>query len=148
MQNLKISSGSMSKFFEIYKPLKIENPNGDIFRVLRNDEKSFDGFGEAYLSSVHQNSIKAWKMHNKMIMNLVVPIGQVGFVFTDGAEFESIVIGELNYLRLVVQPGIWFGFKGISKNQSLILNIANILHSDSEVDRKEVNSFSFEWSKL
>ena len=42
MQNLKISSGSMSKFFEIYKPLKIENPNGDIFRVLRNDEKSFD----------------------------------------------------------------------------------------------------------
>ena len=43
MQNLKISSGSMSKFFEIYKPLKIENPNGDIFRVLRNDEKSFDG---------------------------------------------------------------------------------------------------------
>ena len=114
MQNLKISSGSMSKFFEIYKPLKIENPNGDIFRALRSDEKSFDGFGEAYFSSVHQNSIKAWKMHNKMIMNLVVPIGQVGFVFTDGAEFESIVIGELNYLRLVVQPGIWFGFKGIS----------------------------------
>ena len=31
MQNLKISSGSMSKFFEIYEPLKIENPNGDIF---------------------------------------------------------------------------------------------------------------------
>ena len=44
MQNLKISSGSMSKFFEIYKPLKIENPNGDIFRVLRNDEKSFEEF--------------------------------------------------------------------------------------------------------
>ena len=40
-------------------------------------------------------------MHNKMIMNLVVPIGQVGFVFTDGADFESIKIGELNYLRLV-----------------------------------------------
>ena len=39
-----------------------------------------------------------------MKMNLVVPIGQVGFVFTDGADFESIVIGELNYLRLVVQP--------------------------------------------
>ncbi len=138
----------MSKFFDTFRPLKVENPNGDIYRILRKNEDSFEGFGEAYFSTIHHNSIKAWKKHNRMIMNLVVPVGEVGFVFTDGTEFESIIVGKSNYLRLAVYPGIWFGFKGISSDQSLILNISNIVHSDKEVDRREVSSFNFEWGEL
>lgn len=138
----------MSKFFDTFKPLKVENPNGDIYRILRKNEDSFEGFGEAYFSTINHNSIKAWKKHNRMIMNLVVPVGEVGFVFTDGTEFESVIVGKSNYLRLAVNPGIWFGFKGISSDRSLILNISNIVHSDDEVDRREVSSFNFEWGEL
>ena len=51
----------MSKFFDTFRPLKVENPNGDIYRILRKNEDSFEGFGEAYFSAIHHNSIKAWK---------------------------------------------------------------------------------------
>ena len=38
---------------------------------------------EAYFSIIKPGYIKAWKLHKKMTMNIVVPIGSVQFVFYD-----------------------------------------------------------------
>ena len=40
---------------------------------------------------------------------------------------------------LFIKPNIWFGFKGLSENNSLI-NISNILHDDKEVLKKKYDS--------
>ena len=138
----------MSKFFLTSKLLKVNNKDGDILRILRMDEDSFYSFGEAYFSTINMNSIKAWKKHSDMTMNLVVPTGSVGFVFSDGQTYESITIGPKNYLRLTVPPGVWFGFKGLSSEINLVLNIADMIHSDDEVERKEKNYLNFDWSLL
>ena len=84
----------MTNFFSSSKLLRINNEDGDILRVLRKTEESFTEFGEAYFSIVHMNSIKAWKKHNAMTMNLIVPTGCVGFVFTDGKDFKSCWFGR------------------------------------------------------
>ena len=80
-----------------------------------------------------------------MTMNLIVPIGNVQFIFYSekGELLLNKTIGEHNYCRLTVPPNIWFGFKGLSNKDSLILNIADMLHNPEEVERKSLDSFPF-----
>ena len=84
-----------------------------------------------------------------MTLNLVVPVGKVKFVFHDSKDpkiFKEVIIGENNYCRLTVPPGIWFGFCGIYCKPSLLANIADIEHDENEVERVDKEFFSFVWS--
>jgi dTDP-4-dehydrorhamnose 3,5-epimerase len=68
------------------------------------------------------------------------------FVFKDSlGSIREEIIGEGNPARLTVPPGLWFGFKGINSNNSVILNISNIMHDDKEVERKEINEIDYDW---
>ena len=68
----------------IFTPLKIISmTDGDILHGMKISEEGYQGFGEAYFSSVHHNSIKGWKRHFKMVLNMVVPIGKIRFVLFD-----------------------------------------------------------------
>ena len=133
-------------------PLKrVETVGGDVLHGIKSSDKSYAGFGEAYFSWVMQDSIKAWKRHTKMTMNLIVPVGNVKFVFFEDAneianKFRIEEIGENRYERITVPPGIWFGFQGIDYPQSLIMNIANIPHQASEVERLSLNKINYVWN--
>jgi dTDP-4-dehydrorhamnose 3,5-epimerase len=119
---------------------------GDVLHALKCTEDSFVGFGEAYFSTIELNAIKAWKRHNRMTMNLVVPFGHAKFVFAYGCgEFVCHQIGDHNYQRLTVPPGVWFGFQGLSQSCSLILNISDVPHDPSEVDRLPMSSINYSW---
>jgi dTDP-4-dehydrorhamnose 3,5-epimerase len=130
----------------IITPLKrIELLGGDVLHALKNDETGYNLFGEAYFSIIKYNVIKGWKCHTKMTMNLIVPVGEVKFVFYDENTFRIIEIGENNYCRITVPPGIWFGFKGIGLNINLVLNIANLRHDPEEVQKKQISEINFNW---
>ena len=64
----------------------IEIENGNIKHILKNDSHGFVGFGEAYFSEINYGSIKAWKKHQKMTLNLVVPYGKVHFAVFDNRK--------------------------------------------------------------
>ena len=131
--------------------MKIINlEKGDVLHYLKNSSKNFNGFGEIYFSKIKPNVIKAWKLHKIMTLNLIVPMGKVRFVFFSETtkEFRVEDIGEENYKRLSVPPGIWFGFKGLSKKTSLIANFANIEHDPNESINKNINEINFDWNKL
>ena len=75
----------------------------------------------------------------------------VKFVFFEDAneianKFRIEEIGENRYERITVPPGIWFGFQGIDYPQSLIMNIANIPHQASEVERLSLNKINYVWN--
>ena len=130
----------------IIKPLKkFHVEEGDVFHGLKASEIEFNGFEEAYFSTIKNNKIKAWKRHLRMTMNLIVPVGNVEFNFYDEKKFliNSAIIGENNYSRITVSPMIWFGFKGVSNNTSYILNISNKLHEPSEIERKPLSFLNF-----
>ena len=126
---------------------QISTPGGDVWHALKSTEKSFEGFGEAYFTWVEARSIKAWKQHLQMTMNLVVAIGTVRFVFCDllHHSFREEEIGASNYSRITVPPNIWFGFQGMSVKPSLILNVANLPHDPAEVERKMKEEINFNW---
>ena len=134
----------------IITPLsEIRVEGGNVMHAMKNRDAGFNGFGEAYFSWVEYHAIKAWKRHNSLIMNLVVPIGEVKFTFFSDAknEFRSEIIGQNRYSRITVPPGVWFGFKGLSKPKSLDLNLANLDHDPLEVDRKLVDEIAYAWGE-
>ncbi len=128
----------------------IEAPGGSVMHAMREIDAGFSGFGEAYFSVVKSNAIKAWKRHHSMTLNLVVPVGKIRFVIFDdrdglGGNFQEIIISRDNYCRLTVPPMIWIGFQGMDNNDSVLLNIADINHNPSEVDKKGINEINFDW---
>jgi len=129
-------------------PLKIKKqPLGNVMHVLKKKELKKRNFGEAYFSKIKFNKIKAWKYHLKANLNLVVPYGKVKFVFYSQQKniFKVIEIGEKKYLRLTVPPKIWFGFQGVGKPESIILNITNVQHNPKEILIRKKNEIKFNW---
>ena len=134
----------------IVTPLKrIPTNGGDVMHALKNSDNGFNGFGEVYFSWIELSAIKAWKCHHNMTLNLVVPLGEVRFVFHlthQKDKFLTESIGENRYSRLTVPPGIWFGSQGISAGRSLLMNVADLEHNPDEVKRKPISAFGYNWS--
>lgn len=128
---------------------RIHAVGGDVLHAMKQTDKGFTGFGEAYFSLVLHGAVKAWKRHTRMTMNLVVPIGSVRFVFMDDATCTSReeVLGEDRYARVTVPPGIWFGFQGLATPASLIFNLASIVHDPLEVERRPASDIDYNWNQ-
>ena len=138
----------------VLTPLRqIETIGGAVYHGLRASDDGFAGFGEAYFSTVEKGSIKGWKRHRRMVMNLVVPVGRVRFVVhdeaagapTDYAGFDLSSRPE-RYARLTVQPGLWMAFTGLDEGTNMILNLASILHDPEEADKREIDHATWQWS--
>jgi dTDP-4-dehydrorhamnose 3,5-epimerase len=131
----------------ILTPLKqIYHSKGDIFHALKKSDDGFHGFGEAYFSSIRYNTIKGWKKHTKMTLNLVVPVGDIEIVIYDEKEFKTIQLSQDNYRRLTVKPNCWIAFRGLGKGHNLMLNLANIEHDPSESVDIDLNDIEYQWT--
>ena len=137
-------------------PQKIISMNdGDIMHAMKASDQSFIDFGEAYFSMIRPKTIKAWKMHLSMTLNIVVPIGKVRFVMIPDSSnlnnisnYQEVILSRDNYCRLTVPPKIWFGFMGLSKLKNLLLNLSDITHDKNEMRKKEITEFNYRWSEV
>lgn len=140
----------MLEGFKIIKLKQYFLEEGNLFHGLKNSDDGYDKFGEIYFSFINKNSIKAWKYHKKMTLNLIVPVGSIRFNFLDFREESStfkekfaLTLSNKDYSRLTVPPKIWFGFKGLGDKTNLLVNIANMPHDDNEVETKDIDKFEF-----
>ena len=135
----------------ILTPLKqILNPKGDVFHGMKKSDPGFSGFGEAYFSTVYAGDIKPWKRHLRTTLNLIVPVGKIRFALYDDRNVSSTkgetMIVELsldNYMRLTVPPYIWMAFEGVGKSLNLLLDIADLEHDSTEIDRADLERFNY-----
>ena len=111
---------------------------------MKKSDIGFDGFGEAYFSVINKNSIKGWKKHTRMTLNLIVCYGEVKFVIYNDIkkEFYDISLSHKNYQRLTVEPGLWMAFEGMDEN-NMLLNIANIEHDPNEAITRGIYDISY-----
>ena len=120
---------------------------GDVLHGIKYNEPGYIDFGEAYFSLINFSAVKAWKRHLRMTLNLVVPLGTVLFVFLDDSgQIRIQKAGETPYVRITVPPGIWFGFKGLASPYSLLMNLADIVHDPTEIERKDFTDVNFDWN--
>jgi len=137
----------------IITPLEIiETFGGNVMHAMKKTDLGYADFGEAYFSEIEKNTVKAWKRHREMTLNLIVPLGKIKFVLFDDRKgsnnrFQEVIISKENYCRLTVPPMIWVGFKGLSSFKSILLNIASIPHDPKEVDKKEIDTIEFDWNR-
>ena len=131
----------------------ISAENGLVMHAIKKTDPGFQDFGEVYFSTVVKDAIKAWKLHQRMTLNLIVPVGSVLVCFMDVREKSNtlnetcrIILSQEPYFRLMVPPGIWFGFKGVSDGLNLICNVADIPHKPNEVMRKDIDRINMDWS--
>jgi dTDP-4-dehydrorhamnose 3,5-epimerase len=134
-------------------PLQVmHNPKGNIFQALKSSEDTFQRFGEAYFSTIHQLTIKGWKKHTVMQLNLIVISGEVQFVLYDDRA-DSLTNGQFytvnlspskHYARLTIEPHIWVAFKGIQEH-NIILNIASIEHDANEAMVEPIDFIAYDW---
>ena len=133
---------------------KIPLNDGGILHIMKNSDHGYHGFGEAYLSEVMPGCTKGWKNHKNMVVNLSVPYGSVKVVVFDDREDSSsrgkfvqyILSREINYSRVTINPGLWFGFQCLSEFPAAVLNISNIRHDPNEVLTKGLSEINFNWS--
>ena len=79
-------------------PLKhIVVPKGDIYHALKSTDEGYVGFGEAYFSQIEHGAAKGWKRHNRMTLNLVVPVGAVIPEPHDPSEASRMELEAIDY---------------------------------------------------
>jgi dTDP-4-dehydrorhamnose 3,5-epimerase len=137
----------------LFSPVKkINHQNGDLYHIIRNFDKGFDGFGEAYISTINYKEIKAWKRHVEMTANMVVPQGRVKMIIFDDRPgsvtnglFNEFIMSVDNYCRLTIPPNLLYGFMGLDKTVNMIINVANIPHNPHEQINYEKNHLKYNW---
>ena len=134
---------------------QFSDERGTLLHMLRNDDPTFTTFGECYFSEVLPGAVKAWKLHLEQTQHFCVPVGRIKLVIYDNRK-DSISNGNVqlihlgrpdSYFRIMIPPGLWYGFTCISKMPALLVNCADIPHNlqESEVRMIDDVSIPYKW---
>ncbi|HEY3022486.1 MAG TPA: dTDP-4-dehydrorhamnose 3,5-epimerase family protein [Actinomycetota bacterium] len=113
------------------KPLRvIADERGRLMEVLRCDDQGFRAFGQVYLTTTYPGVVKAWHLHKVQEDNFSCVRGMVKLVLYDGRDGSSTkgnvkeyFIGDWNQLLVRVPAGVHHGWKCISVDEALVVNV-------------------------
>ncbi|MEM2117716.1 MAG: dTDP-4-dehydrorhamnose 3,5-epimerase family protein [Candidatus Bathyarchaeia archaeon] len=141
----------------ITKQLKqVVDERGWLLEILRSDWEHFQKFGQVYVTAAYPQVVKAWHMHKKQTDNITCVKGMVKLVLYDNrkksktkGDINELVIGERNPLIVKIPPEVWHGFKTISEDYALVLNIPTELYNYKEPDEHrlppDTDKIPYDW---
>jgi dTDP-4-dehydrorhamnose 3,5-epimerase len=114
------------------KPLRaITDERGWLMEIVRRDETELlPTFGQVYVSATYPGVVKGWHYHKHQIDNFACIAGMVKLVLIDMREgsathglVNEFVIGTLNPQLVQVPNLVYHGWKCISVEPSLVVNV-------------------------
>ena len=130
---------------KIIKKAVFKNNKGRVLKLLDKNDRFYKKFGEVYLNEIKKNKTKGWICHKKTSSILKVIIGKVKFNLIDKRQKSKtkskkmkILLTEQSNKILKIPKGVWFSFQAKNKT-SLLVNIIELVHSDKEIIKKEIN---------
>jgi dTDP-4-dehydrorhamnose 3,5-epimerase len=141
------------------KPLKlIPDERGWLLEILRNDEPQiFSKFGQVYVSATYPGVIKAWHYHKRQVDNFACVAGMVKLVLIDtrsGSPTEGAVneffLGSLNPTLVQVPNLVYHGWKCISNEMALVINVPTEPYHYSEPDEFRLEphgTLPYDWTR-
>lgn len=126
--------------FKIKKLNQISNDKGNLLKIRdKNDENSFF-VKEIYQTNVIKSAIKGWKLHKKMTCRLYVINGVIDFYLSVDMKKidQKLRIASDQGELLIIEPNVWFAFKGICSCNSM-LNFASVWHEEDPGMNKPVS---------
>jgi dTDP-4-dehydrorhamnose 3,5-epimerase len=136
----------------------IPDERGMLMEILRSDDPAFRKFGQVYITTAYFDVVKAWHYHKIQWDNFACIRGMCKLVLYDDRE-QSPTRGEVNEFflgvfqpkRITIPPGVWHGFKGISMEEALMINVpTEVYHYDQPDEyRRPWNdpSIPYDWSR-
>ena len=126
----------------VVKQLKqAADERGWLTEVMRSDWEQFRKFGQVYVTAGYPQVVKAWHMHKKQTDNMACIKGMMKLVLHDKrtnsktkGETNEFSIGEKNLLLVTIPPEIWHGFKTVSEDHALLLNVPTELYDYKNPD--------------
>lgn len=103
--------------------------------MLKCTDPHFVKFGEIYFSTIFRNVIKGWHRHREMTLNYACIFGRIKLVVYDDragsatrGRVREIFLGPDNHALVVIPPGLWNGFKGMSDPFAIVANCCTHAH--------------------
>ena len=137
----------------------IPDERGWLMEILRADDPDlFTKFGQVYVSATYPGVVKAWHYHKVQTDHIVAIQGMIKLVLYDAREDSStqgeineFFIGAHNPLLVQVPNGIYHGWKCISQEEAVIINIPTEVYAYSAPDEYRLpphgKEIPYDWSR-
>lgn len=132
------------------KNLKVlPDERGRVMEILRRDDPFFSGFGQVYLTTAYPGVVKGWHYHKKQTDNMTVVKGMMKIVLYDSrklsptkGEINEFFAGEHNLILIQIPPLVYHGFKCISVEEALVINVPDKPYRHRQPDEFRVDPHS------
>jgi dTDP-4-dehydrorhamnose 3,5-epimerase len=136
----------------------IPDERGRLMEMLRRDDEMFLGFGQAYLTTAYPGVVKGWHYHRVQHDHFIVVKGMMKIVLFDAREdspthgvVNEFFMGDHNPLLLQIPPLVYHGFKCISEQEALVINLPTepYRHDDPDEYRAAPDdpSIPYDWAR-
>jgi len=129
----------------------LPDERGRLMEILRSDDELFTKFGQVYLTTAYPGVTKAWHYHKIQTDNFVVVKGMMKLVLYDSredspthGEVNEFFLGEHNPKLLQIPPYVYHGFKCISEQEAMVINIPTELYNYKKPDEYRLDPHTVE----
>lgn len=155
MDGVKILQGEkLIEGVKIISLRQIPDERGTIYHMLKCTDPHFIQFGEIYFSTIYPGVTKGWHKHREMTLNYACIFGRIKLVLYDERNdsltkgtLMEIFLGPDNYSLVIIPPGVWNGFKGMSEPFAIVANCCTHTHDPSRTERLDPfkNDIPYDW---
>ena len=136
----------------------IPDERGWLMEILRRDETDLlPKFGQVYVSATYPGVVKAWHYHKHQVDNFVCIAGMVKLVLVDTRDdsptrnmVNEFFIGTLNPTLVQVPNLVYHGWKCISRESSLIVNVPSEPYDHASPDEYRLEphgTLPYDWTR-
>jgi dTDP-4-dehydrorhamnose 3,5-epimerase len=133
---------------------RIPDERGTVHHMLKRTDPHFIEFGEIYFTTVYRDVVKGWHRHREMTLNYACVSGRIKLVLFDDRtgsptvdELMEVFLGPDQYALVIIPPGVWNGFKGMS-DEAIVANCCTHPHDPARSDRLDPfeNAIPYNWN--
>jgi len=136
----------------------IPDERGYLMEILRSDDEVYKKFGQAYITAAYPGVVKGWHYHKIQADNFIVIAGMMKVVLFDDrsgsstrGEINEFFMGRHNPILLQIPPFVYHGFKCISSEESVVLNIPTEMYNYKEPDEYRLpphgSEIPYDWGR-
>jgi len=136
----------------------IPDERGRVMEIFRCDDDLFKKFGQVYITTAYPHVVKAWHYHKKQTDNFTVIKGMMKVVLYDPRKdsptyglVNEIFMGEHNPILVQIPPFVYHGFKTISEEEAIMVNIPTEPYRREEPDEYRLDPHTkkipYDWSR-
>jgi dTDP-4-dehydrorhamnose 3,5-epimerase len=131
---------------------------GRLMEILRRDDKIFRKFGQVYITTAKPGVVKAWHYHKLQYDYFCCILGKMRLALYDArkgskthGEIMDFELGLRNPKLVKIPKGVYHGFKCISKEEAIVVNIPTLPYDKEKPDEYRIdpfdNNIKYDWKK-